>query len=311
MATKGNELYGRNLLSIHDLSAEEIKLILDTAVLQKRDGFKPILKGKNAILLFEKPSLRTKVSFDIAMNDLGGHAVYLSPDEVGLGKREPVEDIARVTSRYASVIIARTFSHESLKVLAAHSTVPVVNALSDTEHPCQALADLLTIREHKKKIQGIRIAFVGDGNNVATSLALSSTLLGAHFSIASPRGYTLPVAVAEQATEYAKISGGSFTEFDAPAKAVEGADVVYTDVWTSMGQESEQAKRVEAFKAYCVTAELMSLASKDAIFMHDLPAHRGEEVAADVIDGPQSVVFDQAENRLHAQRALLSLILDK
>lgn len=302
-------LRGRDLLSISDFSAAEIELVLETAIRQKRGGSGKPLAGKSAALLFEKPSLRTKVSFDIAMYQLGGHAVYLSPQEVGLGTRESIPDIARTTSRYVDVLIVRTFSHVSIEELAKFATVPVINALTDSEHPCQALADILTIFEHKKKLRGLRIAFVGDGNNIASSLAEVSVALGVHFSIATPRGYTLPNQVVERVKKSARASGASFIEGTSPEKAVENADIVYTDVWTSMGQEKESAKRIKAFKGFQVSSALMAHAKKDALFMHDLPAHRGEEVESDVIDGPQSIVFDQAENRLHIQRALLTLIV--
>jgi ornithine carbamoyltransferase len=300
---------GRDLLSIADLTADELRHILSVAVRLKADGAPPVLAGQTLALLFEKPSLRTRVSFDVAMRQLGGHAIYLSQSEVGLGQREPVADVARVLSRYVQGIAARTYAQQTLVDLAAYASVPVVNALSDEEHPCQALADLLTIQEKKGGIRGVRIAFIGDGNNVAASLAQASALAGAHFVIASPPGYELPEHVVAQAQAFARTTGGSFRAVEAPQEAVADADVVYTDVWTSMGQEDSYEERLRAFAAYQVTPELMALARPDAIFMHDLPAHRGEETVAEVIDGPQSVVFDQAENRLHAQRAVLFLIL--
>jgi ornithine carbamoyltransferase len=228
---------------------------------------------------------------------------------VGLGQREPVRDIARVLSRYVAGIVVRTYAQSTLYELAEASDVPVVNALSDDEHPCQALADLLTVREHKGRTEGVRIAFIGDGNNVAASLSTACALTGAHFVIASPEGYALPDAVVETARAWASRTGGSIETLVAPEEAARDADVVYTDVWTSMGQEASQQRRHEAFSGYCVDDELMALAKPDAIFMHDLPAHRGEETTNSVIEGPQSVVFDQAENRLHAQKALLAAIL--
>jgi ornithine carbamoyltransferase len=260
-------------------------------------------------MLFEKPSLRTRVSFEVGMKQLGGSAIYLSQAEVGLGQREPVEDVARVLSRYVSAIVARTYAQKSLVDLAAAADVPVVNALSDDEHPCQALADLLTIREKKGRLAGVRIAFVGDGNNVAASLALAVALCGATLTIASPQGYGLADAVLSPARLWARRTGGAVETVVEPELAVKGADVVYTDVWTSMGQEASRRARQEAFAAYQVDEELMTLAQPDAIFMHDLPAHRGEEIVDAVIEGPQSVVFDQAENRLHAQKALLAAIM--
>ena len=302
-------MHGRDLLSISDLSAEELDRVLSTALSLKRDGYPRALEGQTLALLFEKPSLRTRVSFDVAMQQLGGHAIYLSQSEVGLGQREPVSDIARVLSRYVQGIVARTYAQRTLSDLAEFASVPVINALSDEEHPCQALADLLTIRERKGDLRGVSIAFIGDGNNVASSLAQASVLQGARFTIAAPPGYRLSEDVALQVEESAKQTGGRFDMIDSPKQAVTGADVVYTDVWTSMGQEHSYAQRIQAFAEYRVTPELMSLAKPDAIFMHDLPAHRGEETVESVIEGPQSVVFDQAENRLHAQRAVLLLFL--
>ncbi len=300
-------LKNRSFLSISDLIAEELSHVLSTAAKQKKGKMPQVLAGKSIALLFEKPSLRTKASFDVAVDQLGGHPIYFGPQEIGLGQRESISDVAQTTSRFVQGIIARVFTHSSIVELTKHSTVPVINALSDGEHPCQALADLLTIHEKKGGLKGVRIAFIGDGNNVASSLAQGACMLGADFVIASPVGYELPKAV--QTT--AKKSGGSFLQVTDPKDAVKGADVVYTDVWASMGQEKDSAQRANAFKGYGVTSELMALAKKDAIFMHDLPAHRGEEVTDAVIDSKQSVVFDQAENRLHAQRALLSLIFAK
>ncbi len=300
---------GRDLLSISDLSADELETVLATAAELKRNGRPRALEGQTLALLFEKPSLRTRVSFDVAMNQLGGHTVYLSQSEVGIGQRESVADVARVLSRYVQGIAARTYEQQTLVDLAQHSSAPVINALSDEEHPCQALADLLTIRERKGGVRGVRLAFVGDGNNVATSLAQASAMAGAHFVIASPPGYRLSENVMLQAEEQARGSGGSFRAVQSPQEAVADADVVYTDVWTSMGQEDSHVRRLAAFAGYQVNPQLMALARKDAIFMHDLPAHRGEETVDEVIEGPQSVVFDQAENRLHAQRAVLLLLL--
>ena len=300
---------GRDLLSIRDINPDELEMLVQTALSMKRDGSPPLLEGKTAALVFEKPSLRTRVSFEVGMKQLGGSAIYLSQSEVGLGQREPVEDVARVLSRYVSGIVARTYAQETLVGLAAAADVPVVNALSDDEHPCQALADLLTVRETKGRLAGVRIGFIGDGNNVAASLAMASALAGAEFVIASPPGYSLPSELVETAREWAKRTGGAIETVISPEDAAKGADVVYTDVWTSMGQESERRLRMEAFHGYQVNQELMSLAKPDAVFMHDLPAHRGEEITNDVIEGPQSVVFQQAENRLHAQKALLAAIM--
>jgi ornithine carbamoyltransferase len=301
---------GRDLLSIAELNADEIDLILRTALSLKRDGGGgQALAGKTLALIFEKPSLRTRVSFDVAMQQLGGQAIYLNQAEVGLGQREPVADVARVLSRYVDAIAARTYEHQTLLDLAKHAEVPVVNALSDEEHPCQALADLLTVLERFGTLRGVRLAFVGDGFNVAASLAAGAALAGVSFAIASPDGYGLPEGPMRLIRESAARHGAQIDAYTDPADAVRDADVVYTDVWASMGQEDSYAQRKEAFAGFAVTADLMALAKPGAIFMHDLPAHRGEEVTNDVIEGPQSVVFDQAENRLHAQKAVLALLV--
>jgi ornithine carbamoyltransferase len=296
---------GRDLLSIADLTPAELTRVLDTAMGLKEAGRRPILSGKTLALVFEKPSLRTRVSFDVAMTHLGGHCIYLSPPEVGLGERETPADVARVLSRYVDAIAARTFSQATVGELAEYADVPVINALSDEEHPCQALADLLTIREKKGSLAGVTLAYIGDGNNVANSLALAGALAGLRVRFASPAGYEVPATVRARA----EALGGDITQLSDPVTAATGANVVYTDVWASMGQEHESAARREAFAGYCVDEELMRVARPDAIFMHDLPAHRGDEVTAEVIDGPQSVVFDQAENRMHAQKAVLALLL--
>jgi ornithine carbamoyltransferase len=300
---------GRDLLSIGDLNPDELEYLIRSALSMKRDGSRPVLEGKTIAMLFEKPSLRTRVSFEVGMKQLGGSAIYLSQAEVGLGQREPVEDVARVLSRYVSTIVARTYAQQALVDLAAAADIPVVNALSDDEHPCQALADLLTVRERKGHLSGVRIAFIGDGNNVSASLALAAGLAGAEFVIASPPQYSLPSSIVDSARTWARRTGGAVDIVVTPEDAVKNADVVYTDVWTSMGQESSRRERLEAFAGYQVDEALMALAKADAIFMHDLPAHRGEEIEASVIEGPQSVVFDQAENRLHAQKALLAAIM--
>jgi ornithine carbamoyltransferase len=300
---------GRDLLAISELSPDEVEAILRTALSLKRDGGgQTLLRGKTLAMIFEKASLRTRVSFEVAMQQLGGQAIYLNQAEVGLGQREPVADVARVLSRYVHVIAARVYSHQTLLDLARYAEVPVVNALSDEEHPCQALADLLTVLERFGSLRGVRLAFVGDGFNVAASLAEASALAGVSFAMASPAGYSLPDAIQRHVRELAAANGGTAEFFDSPADAVQGADVVYTDVWASMGHEDTYAQRKEAFAGYAVTADLMALAKPTAVFMHDLPAHRGEEVMPDVIEGPQSLVFDQAENRLHAQKAILALL---
>ena len=300
---------GKDLLSVADLSGEDIRLLISEAMNIKAEGWLSLLNRKILALVFEKPSLRTRVSFEIAMQQLGGHCVYLSPDEVGLGKRESVSDVAQVLSRYVDAIAARTFSHQTLEILASYSNVPVINALSDWEHPCQALADLLTIYEKKGELQGLTLAFVGDGNNVAHSLLLAAPLMGVNFRIASPNGYAVQEGILRLAQEYATNSGAEIFCTEQPQLAVSGADIVYTDVWVSMGQEAKAQERRHIFTSYQVNSELLSLAKGDAILMHPLPAHRGEEVAEGILDSVQSVVFDQAENRMHLQKALLAIML--
>lgn len=283
--------------------------MLELATRLKKDGHDQPLQGRTLALVFEKPSLRTRLSFEVAMRSLGGHCLYFSPQEVGLGVREPVKDVARVLERHVDCIAVRTFEQEKVEEMARWAAVPVINALSDHEHPTQALADLLTVLEAKGGLAGVTIAFVGDGNNVARSLCLGAAMSGAHFRIASPEGYELPPALVERARALADGSGGSIALVRHPHEAVAGADVVYTDVWTSMGQEEEAGARRRAFAGYTVDQALMSLAAPDAIFMHDLPAHRGEEVVDEVIEGPRSVVWQQAENKTHAVKALLLLLL--
>jgi len=299
----------KDLLSVADLSGEDIRLLISDAVDLKARGWLSTLSGKTLAIMFEKPSLRTRVSFELAMRQLGGETVYLSPAEVGLGQRESISDVARVLSRYVDAIAARTFSHQTLEVLATYSGVPVINALSDREHPCQALADLLTIYEKKGELNGLTLAFVGDGNNVARSLILAASLTGMNFRIASPSGYAIDDSIFNLAQSNASGSGGEIFYTEEPRLAVSGADVVYTDVWASMGQETEVEARRQIFAGYQVDAELLSLAREDAILMHPLPAHHGEEVAEGILDSPRSVVFDQAENRMHLQKALLAAML--
>ncbi len=294
---------GKDLLSIGDLAPDDAWRIINSAVEMKRQGISSSLAGQTLALVFEKPSLRTRVSFDVAMHQLGGHTIYLPQSEVGLGGRESIPDVARTLSRYVNIIAARTFSHATLELLAEHATVPVINALSDKEHPCQALADLLTIYEKKAKLKGLTLAFIGDGNNVANSLLLASALVGMHFKVASPRGYEVSDEVVGLGRDLAPDS--RIHRVEQPKVAAEGADVVYTDVWTSMGQEAEAEERRKDFAGYQVNAGLLSLAANDAILMHPLPAHHDEEIAPGLIDSPQSVVFDQAENRLHVQKAIL------
>ena len=299
----------KDFLSVADLSSGEIKKLLEQAASLIKKSSGRLLSGKTLALLFEKPSLRTKVSFELAMQQLGGYALYLSPPEVGLGKREAVPDVARVLSRYVDGIAARTFSHETLLLLARYSEAPVINALSDREHPCQALADLLTIHQKKGKLAGLTLAFIGDGNNTAASLLLGASLTGMNFCIALFSGYEIDPEIVHQGRKFASSSRSEIKLFSSPEEAVENADIVYTDVWTSMGQEAEAEKRRLVFHDYKVDEKLLSFAREDVLFMHPLPAHHGEEISPGLLDDPRSVVFDQAENRLHLQKALLSKIL--
>ncbi|MDO8567163.1 MAG: ornithine carbamoyltransferase [Dehalococcoidales bacterium] len=299
----------KDFLSISDLSAENIRLLIYSASNMKLGFQRSLLERKVLALVFEKPSLRTRLSFELAMRQLGGYAICLTPAEVGMGQRESVPDVARVLGRYVDVIAARTFSHKTLEVLAAYSGVPVINALSDLEHPCQALADLLTIYEKKKRLEGVTLAYIGDGNNVAHSLMLAASLAGMNFRIASPKNYHVKEQMKCLAQTYALDTNAELFCTEDPRLAVKNADVIYTDVWVSMGEEAEAEQRRQIFAEYQVNETLVSLAREDAIVMHPLPAHRGEEVSLDILDSPRSVVFDQAENRLHIQKALLADIL--
>ncbi|MCJ7769822.1 MAG: ornithine carbamoyltransferase [Dehalococcoidales bacterium] len=300
---------GKDLLSISDLSSEDISLLMSDTMVMKASRWLSSLSGKTLALLFEKPSLRTRLSFEVAIRQLGGQAIYLSPAEVGLGKRESVADVARVLSRYVDAIVARTFSHNTLEILAGYAGVPVINTLSDREHPCQILADLFTIYEKKGELKGLTMAYIGDGNNVAHSLLLAAALAGLNFRIASPKGYQVEEKVLSTAQGYAIDSDAKIVLTEKPNQAAINADIIYTDVWTSMGQEAESKKRRQAFADYQVNSKLLALAREDAILMHPLPAHRGEEVAEGILESPASVVFDQAENRMHLTKALLVSIL--
>jgi ornithine carbamoyltransferase len=303
----------KNFLTIAELSSAELSDILQLALRLKREwksgGNPPMLKNKAMAMVFTKPSLRTRMSFEMAMFDLGGKAMYIGPDEIQLGKRESVADVARVLSRYVDLIMARVFAHQDVVTLAQYASVPVINGLSDHEHPCQALADLLTILERKGSLRGLQIAYLGDANNVANSLVFGAAMLGAHVTVASPRGYGLWEEVAARARGFASSNGGSITELEDARAGVESADVLYTDAWYSMGQESEAAKRAAIFPPYQLNRSLLDLAKSDAIVMHCLPAHRGQEITDEVADSPQSVLWDQAENRLHAQKAVLVKLL--
>ena len=298
-----------SFLSVSDMSPNDIGALIKRASQLKFSYSSKPLEGKTIALIFEKPSLRTRVSFEIGIRRLGGESIYISKEEIGLGVREPVQDVAHVLSQWVDCIVARVFSHTNLELLAEHADVPVINALSDCEHPCQAFADLLTIYEHKGKLKGTRVAFIGDGNNVASSLALACASVEAEFCIATPTGYEVPHSIWQKALEIASLSSTVIEQVNSPEDAVRGADVVYTDVWASMGQEHERDKRIESFKNYQVDETLMSKAKPDAIFMHDMPAHEGEEVSPGMLYSDWSVVFDQADNRLHAQSALLDILL--
>lgn len=303
----------KHFISLVDLSAGEIWQVLNKAVALKEEwkagGNAPILKGKVLAMVFQKPSLRTRVSFDVGMLHLGGHALYLSPNEIGLGGRESVPDVARVLSGYVDGIMARTFSHDHMVQLAENAGVPVINGLSDFNHPCQAMGDFLTIIEHKGSFDGLNLTYVGDGNNVARSLMFVAAKLGVDFTIAAPAGYQIEEKYMATARKFAAETGATLRFLEDPVQAVSGADVIYTDVWTSMGREAETQRRLQVFPPYQVNDALVSAAKSDVIVMHCLPAHRGEEITDSVADGPHSVLFPQAENRLHAQKGILALLM--
>jgi ornithine carbamoyltransferase len=305
----------RDFLTLADQSPAALGdlLALARALTAERQtgGNRPLLAGRTLGMIFQKPSLRTRVSFEMAMEHLGGHAVYLSPEEIQLGKRESVADVARVLSRYVDAIMARVFAHDDVVALAQWASVPVINGLSDYSHPCQGLADLLTIQEHLGTLAGVRLAYVGDGNNVLASLLFGAALTGMALSAATPPGYVPDPEVVARAEGLARGTGATLRIVTDPAEAVAGAQVVYTDTWTSMGQEAEAAARREAFRGYQVNAALLAGADVDVGVMHCLPAHRGEEITDEVADGPHSWLFDQAENRLHAQKAVLVDLLTR
>jgi ornithine carbamoyltransferase len=306
-------LRGRDVIGVRDLESGELLELLQFAGELKaraRAGERPpLLAGKILALVFEKPSLRTRVTFETAMLHLGGHAVHLGAHDIQMGHREPASDVARNLERWVDGIAARTFAHETLTALAEHARIPVVNALSDREHPCQALAALLTIQERLGRVAGVRLAWVGDGNNVLRSLLLGLVRLGISIAVASPPGYGPDAETVRVARGDAAACGASVEITEDPALAVAAADLIYTDIWTSMGQEPEAAARRQAFARYQVNAALLARAPREALVSHCLPAHRGEEITGDVLDGPRSVAFDEAENRLHAQKALLAKLL--
>ncbi|MCH8229950.1 MAG: ornithine carbamoyltransferase [Chloroflexi bacterium] len=299
----------QHFLKFSDIASSEIQPLLERATELKSGASSNALSGASVVLLFEKPSLRTKLSFWIGTGKLGGTPLYLSPEEVGLGTREPVADVAKVISRMADIAVVRTFSQSTIEEFADAATIPVINALTDAEHPCQALADVQTIVEQLGSVEGASVAFIGDGNNTAVSLSYAVAGLGGHLTLASPGGYELPAAQLEGANAYGAPSGGKVTQVTYPRDAVSGADIVYTDVWTSMGQEEETARRLAAFDGYQVDPDLLDYASRNVKFMHDLPAHPGEEISDGLLHDPRSIVFDQAENRLWAQAALMEKLI--
>jgi ornithine carbamoyltransferase len=299
----------KDFISISDFSPDELQSLLDLATSLKKEWFAggnpPLLKGKVLAMIFQKPSLRTRVSFDMAMRHVGGDALYISPNEIGLGQRESVADVARVLAGYVQGIMARVFEHAHVLELAKWASIPVINGLSDYDHPCQGMADALTIIEKFGTLKGLNVAYVGDGNNVAVSLMQICSKLGANFTIASPEGYDLNPTTVAEATRFASASGSTICELRDPHEAVKRAHVIYTDTWTSMGQEAETEKRKKIFPPYQVNKQLVSEANPDVIIMHCLPAHRGQEITDEVADGSHSVIFQQAHNRLHAQKAIL------
>jgi ornithine carbamoyltransferase len=303
----------RHLVSVEQLSTLEVRDLLELAVELKdewgKGGNRPVLAGKTLGMVFQKPSLRTRVSFEVGMSQLGGRAMYLSPQEIRLGQRESVADVARVLSRFVDGIMARVFDHADVEGLAAYASVPVINGLSDYVHPCQGLSDVLTIFEKRGALQGLVLAYVGDGNNVAHSLLFTGSKVGMEVRVSTPSGYEPSDEVVSKATEFARETGGRVVLDADPRSAVSGADIVYTDTWASMGQEDDREARLPRFQPYQVNGELLSLAKPDALVMHCLPAHRGEEITDEVIDGPQSAVLDQAENRMHLQKAILVTLM--
>lgn len=306
-------LKGRDMIELDEYSTEEIQFLLDSAIEIKRkqkngEVYQP-LKGKTIGLIFEKSSTRTRVSFEAGMFQLGGHALFLSKNDIQLGRGEPISDTAQVMSRYLDGLMIRTFGHDNVVNLAKYASIPVINGLSDMAHPCQVLADLQTVLEHKGKLKGLKMAFIGDGNNMAHSILIGGAKMGMHVAVASPKGYEADASIVKLSEEIAAQTGGKITITQDPLEAAKDADVIYTDVWASMGFEEEQAQREAAFADYQVNEELVKAAKPDYLFLHCLPAHRGEEVSEGVIDGANSVIFDQAENRLHAQKALMVALM--
>lgn len=308
-----SNLRGRDFLTVHDFNKEELSEILQFALQlkqEKKAGLEHhLLSGKTLGMIFQKASTRTRVSFEVGMYQLGGYALFLSAADLQIGRGEPVKDTARVLSRYLDGIMIRTFDHCEVEELAAFADIPVINGLTDLLHPCQAMADLLTILEQKGKLAGLKLAYLGDGNNVAHSLLLACSKMGMNVAVASPKGYEIQPAIVAKAKESAAASGACITLTTDPLEAVVGADILYTDVWASMGQEAEYKVRRQAFQGYQVDKELLKRAAEHAMVLHCLPAHRGEEISDEVIEGTQSFVFDQAENRLHVQKAIMSMLI--
>lgn len=304
-------LVGRDFCSIADLSVTETAAIMELAhaVKSRPEDYRNALDAKQMVMFFEKASLRTRLTFEAAINTLGGNAIFVDQTQSPLGERESLSDMSRNLERWMDIIVLRTYAHDTITEMAAYAKVPVINALSDYEHPCQALADFFTLEEKFGTARGLRFAYVGDGNNVCHSLILAAAQLGAQCTIATPKGYAPKLDIVAQAIEIAEATGGSITLTHDPAKAADGADALYTDVCTSMGFEHEATRRAPIFAPYQVNEKLMSCASPKAVFMHCLPAHRNAEVTSDILDGPQSIVFDQAENRMHAQKAILLMLL--
>ena len=306
-------LYGRDFLSIQEWSTEELEQVLDLAAdlkeKQQRREAHPILRGKTLGMIFQKSSTRTRVSFEVGMWQLGGQALFLSANDLQIGRGEPVKDTARVLSRYLDGIMIRTFSHAEVEELAAYADIPVINGLTDRLHPCQAMADLLTIREHKGSLKGLKMAYIGDGNNMAHSLMHGCAKFGMDISVATPTAYEPNAGIVAAAKQVAQGTGSRIELTQDVLEAAAGADVLYTDVWASMGMESEQVARQAVFKNYQINQQVLAAADKKAIVLHCLPAHRGEEITEDVLEGPQSVVFDEAENRLHVQKAVMALVM--
>lgn len=301
----------RDFLSIADWSSRELQKLLDVSadIKDKPRKYKDSLRGKSVALIFEKQSLRTHVTFDVGIYQLGGHSVYLTRSDINLGKRESIYDVSKNLERWMDAVVVRTFAHQSCVDMGRYMKIPVINALTDYEHPCQAIGDFLTAAEHLGKLRKKKFVFIGDGNNVCNSLMLMAAKMGMNFAVATPEGYEPPLEVVKLSRKEGKKTGAEIEVLRDPAEAARNADVIYADVWISMGQEDEKEKRLEAFKEYQVNKQLMKAAKRSAIFMHCLPAHRGEEVTDDVIDSKQSVVWDEAENRLHSQKAVIYTLL--